>query len=387
MSTGNNSDAKGSTPEKPAIAEIKEKGSEEKAAGTVKKSKKRVASKKKTSAKKTPSKKAVKKKIVKKKRTIKKKTDKTKNVSATRNEKAEAITAKAPEKIIISGNHSGKEEKLVAKLMNNDNTESISKSAAVDKRKIHAGAQHSPIEEKKPARADYIFFMIVFVIAMIMIISFLRRDNQTASQPDSVVATAPATQEINKAEPKSTVDESSPTSMQLPTEQPLQHENTTQTAKNTEQNDVIVPINISATQLVAGDDMDSLQLEALRVLFASGGWRVGRDTVGNLILAPDAGNTIVKRTPGTTIFNQGQLVELASLLRPLGWAVRLDSTGNLILAPGVETTSATERTSDSDPTSKETEFPDIDSLLELRGWKLGTDHTGATILLPYNASQ
>ena len=377
MSTGNNSDAKGDTPAKPATAEIKEKSTVEKPADTVKKSIKKVANKKKTSTKKTRSKKAIKKKAVK-----------TKMASAIENEKSEALTVKAPENLIVSGNHTKEEEQLVAKPMNNNGyKESISKRTPVDKTQIRADVQRSLIEEKKPLRADYIFFMIVFVIAMIMLISFLRRDIQTASQPDSVAATAPASQEKNIAVPKSIVDESSPTSEQLPTEQPLQHKNPTQAGMNSEQNDVIVPINISATQLVAGDNMDSLQLEALRTLFASGGWGVGRDTGGNLVLAPGAGNTTVKRTHGTTIFNQRQLVELASLLRPLGWAVRLDSTDNLILAPGVEATSATGRQSESALTSKETEFTDIDSLLELRGWKLGTDHTGATILLPYNASQ
>ena len=340
MSTANDSDAKEASPDKSKTLDNRKEGSGVDKTESRKKPRAKAVKKKKSSTKKkTSKKKSVSRKVVKKKKAHSKKT------KVVKKEMTEALTGAGPDTRTISMHRPGTQENAVAE------------STIRGKKEPVTGRVDLPRSDSQlPGlfRGNFIYFFLVLTVAAIILFVSMGGPELTPdpSQPPTTISTAPQEEAA------------------LPKESAMLAENEIPKA-------VVAPIRISAAQLVG-----QIELDTLRSLFAPGGWGVGRDANGNLVLAPGAVTTSIDRSSYTTGFNRNQVATLASLLRSRGWVVRLDSAGDLILFPGAVVSSTTPGAGFV-PSSEETGLKHLRALLELRGWKVGTDHTGATILIPH----
>ena len=336
MSTANDSDAKEASPDKSEPLDNRKEGSGEDKSDSRRKGRAKAVNKKKSSTKKkTSRKKSVSRKVVKKKKAHSKKT------KVIKKKMKEALTEEGSEKRTISSHQSGTQDKAVIE------STIRGKKGPVTERGAGQAYPNLPRSDSQPPglfRGNFVYIFLALTVAAIILFVSMGSPELTPgpSQPPTTISTAPQ-------------------------EEAAQPKKSTLLAENEIPKAVDAAIRISAAQLVG-----QIELDTLRSLFAPGGWGVGRDASGNLMLAPGAVTTPIDRSSYTPGFNRSQVATLASLLRTRGWVVRLDSAGDLILFPGAGVV----------PSSGETGLKHLRTLLELRGWKVGTDPTGATILIP-----
>ena len=360
MSTANDSDAKEASVDKSETIDNRKEGSGEKKTDSGRKARAKAVKKKKSSTKKkTSKKKSVSRKVVKKKKAHSKKT------KVIKKKMTEALTGAGPDTRTISKHRPGTQENAVAGSMRRDKKEPVTGRVDLPRSDNQLPGLFS---------GNFIYIFLVLAVAAIILFVTMGGPELTPgpSQPPGTISTAPL-KEISESYQGTEIQAAGSTE-QYPSALPKE---STLLAENEIPKAIVAPIRISAAQLAG-----RIELDALRSLFAPGGWGVGRDASGNLILAPGVLTTPIDPSSYTTGFNRSQVAALASLLSSRGWVVRLDSAGDLILFPGAVVSSTIPGTGVV-PSSEETGLKHLRALLELRGWKVGTDPTGATILIPH----